>query len=752
MEKQFFYTVDGQSVALKPLHTVGLITPERDHNLTHVATRLARSSRLAMEAETPSDFVVVRGSAAKLEEVRNYPDVHSVRSAFLDPNGHELILTDEVLVRFEGSTNDEDRRRLCEKYNSVIVDDSRDIWRLRVRDREADAPLTVANALAAEPEVEFAEPNALQSATFTAVATPTDTRFKDEWHLHNIGQGGGTVGADVKALEAWELGYGSPDIRVVVHDSGVDISHPDLQANIGPGWDFDNNDSDASNPSGPHGTACAGVIAAAANGQGVVGIAPNCTIIPLRAAGSHPWSTWAKTFEWAAEQGDIISCSWSISPNNILSDAIRRAANSGRNGKGIPIFCATGNDYAATISYPASMAETIAVGASTNQDQRAPYSDYGQGLDFVAPSSGGTRRIETTDIQGQHGYNSKADASGDYCEAEDNSGFGGTSSATPLAAGVAALMLSVNPALTAAAIRRLLRETAVKIDPINGQYNADGWSQQYGYGRIDAAEAVRAASNGNHRDVFVATSTPLKDIPDNNRVGIRDVIRLTDVANLAAIRVNVDITHTYRGDLRVSLEAPSGVTVVLHNRQGGRAHNLKASFDFTSTPELRTLIGQSIAGDWALHVQDLARADQGRLNRWGLEIKGGAQASDVILLEESPGVNIPDNDPAGVERTLTTTATGQVGKVEVSVDITHTYTGDLLVSLISPQQTKVNLHSRRGGGTDNIITTYTLNTTPDLQRLVGESIQGVWRLKVADVAGLDLGKLNHWALQFKPQS
>ena len=180
MEKQFSYTVDGQTIPLQPLRTVGLVTPERNHNLTHVAARLARSSRLAMETETPSDFVVVRGDAAKLEEVWDYPDVYSVRSAFLDPNGHELILTDEVLVRFNGATSDADRRQLCEKYNSVIVDDSRDIWRIRVRNRDGDAPLTIANSLSAEPEVEFAEPNALQSANFTAVAAPADARFKDE--------------------------------------------------------------------------------------------------------------------------------------------------------------------------------------------------------------------------------------------------------------------------------------------------------------------------------------------------------------------------------------------------------------------------------------------------------------------------------------------------------------------------------------------------------------------------------------------
>jgi subtilisin family serine protease len=274
----------------------------------------------------------------------------------------------------------------------------------------------------------------------------------------------------------------------VIHDCGVDINHPDLVANIGTGWDFDNDDNNATNNACAHGTACAGVVAAAANGLGVVGIAPNCQIIPLRAAESHTWETWADTFDWAAQHGDIISCSWTLTPNNTLSDAIRDAVSTGA-----PVFCATANGGTSPIGYPASLDETIAVGASTNQDVRATYSQWGAGIDFLAPSSGGTRRIETTDIQGTNGYNTTTGTAGDYCNAADATGFGGTSSATPLAAGVAALMLSVNPGLTPGDIRAIMRETAIKIYPANANYDANGWSDHYGYGRISAAAAVHAA-------------------------------------------------------------------------------------------------------------------------------------------------------------------------------------------------------------------------------------------------------------------
>jgi subtilisin family serine protease len=489
-----FYIVDGQQLPLNRVHSARLVTPAREYHQSHVAARLARSSRIGIETAVPKQFLVVRGDANKMEEIRGYEDVRHTRSVFTDRQGRELILTDEILVKFAASLPNQAREALCEKLNCLVLDATGDIWRLRILDAEDDAPLAVANKLYDEPDVEFAEPNMLQSARFEQVVPPSDTFFPNQWHLHNTGQGGGTVGADVRALEAWESGYGYANIRVVVHDSGVDIGHLDLQDNILPGWDFDNDDSDASNPNGPHGTGCAGVIAAVRNGQGVVGTAPGCKLVPLRAAGAHTWSTWAETFRWAASKGDIISCSWTISPNSTLTTAITEVVNTGRGGRGIPVLCATGNDWTSWIGYPASLAETIAIGASTNRDVRAGYSQYGTGLDVVAPSSGGTRRIETTDVRGVDGYNTNPGAAGDYCKAADSTGFGGTSSATPLTAGVAALMLSANPLLTATEVRDILRATAVQIDPANANYNASGWSSEYGYGRVDAAAAVAQAA------------------------------------------------------------------------------------------------------------------------------------------------------------------------------------------------------------------------------------------------------------------
>lgn len=136
-----------------------------------------------------------------------------------------------------------------------------------------------------------------------------------------------------------------------------------------------------------------------------------------------------------------------------------------------------------TIAYPASHPDTIAVGASTDCDYRSDYSQYGTGLDFVTASSGGTNGISTTDRTGADGY-----VSGDY---DDE--FGGTSSSSPLAAGIAALVLAKNPDLTAGEVRTLLRKSCAKIGGVTysgGDAGAGGWNTYYGYGKLMATLAL----------------------------------------------------------------------------------------------------------------------------------------------------------------------------------------------------------------------------------------------------------------------
>ena len=499
MLRDLFYVADGKEQPLRRTDTVRLISPAREYTVAHVAARLARSSRLAIDAGPAEGCLVVRGDAAKLAETERYPDIRSARSAFSDSAGHEMLLTDDILVQFDETMDETDRSRMADRHGcSAARKLTYGTWRLRVDDPHPDAPLIAANRLSEERGVTYAEPNMLAAAKYHW--PPGDPLFANQWHLDNTGQRGGTPGADVGALEAWRITRGDPRIRIVVHDTGIDIRHPDLTANLEPGWDFDHGDDDASNADGPHGTACAGIVAAASNGNGCVGVAPDCRLVPLRAAGRHTFETWAGTIRWAAANGEVISCSWSIGRSSALTDAIRAAVTNGRDGMGIPVFFAAGNDALLSngIAYPAALPFVMAVGASTNLDQRAQYSQFGQGLDIVAPSGGGTLSIETTDVSGPAGYNRRVD--GDYCEAGGPSGFSGTSAATPLAAGVAALMLSANPGLRAEDVFRLLRDTADKIDPAVADYDSTGWSPVYGFGRVNAARAVAAAREVSYSD------------------------------------------------------------------------------------------------------------------------------------------------------------------------------------------------------------------------------------------------------------
>jgi uncharacterized repeat protein (TIGR02543 family) len=141
------------------------------------------------------------------------------------------------------------------------------------------------------------------------------------------------------------------------------------------------------------------------------------------------------------------------------------------------------NAYLTPVSYPASHSAVMAVGASTDYDYRSDYSQFGTGLDFVAPSDGGASGIYTTDRTGTDGYSSTG-----Y-----DSGFGGTSSASPLAAGIGALILSKNPSLTVSEVRAIMRKSCAKIGGVTysgGDSGAGGWNTYYGYGRITASTAL----------------------------------------------------------------------------------------------------------------------------------------------------------------------------------------------------------------------------------------------------------------------
>jgi subtilisin family serine protease len=378
--------------------------------------------------------------------------------------------------------------------------------------------LNAANALIEEGLVLFAEPDLVQVRHWRNPLPPDPGAavwLGRQWHLLASG-----------VIGAWEDNRGSPTICVALLDDGFDLKHPELGIAVSTGlpkiaaqFDFATGTADAAPKTWAdrHGTACAGVVAAA--GLKAAGAAPGCRLVVARAPEYLGVADEARMFQWAADAGaDVLSCSWGPEDGWGLSCplptptrlAIRYCLQHGRVGKGMSIFWAAGNggEPIGPDGYTANP-DVLAIGACTEHDTPAPYSDFGPELFACAPSSGGAGEaaILTTDLRGEAGYGGAlggADPGGDYTDL-----FGGTSAAAPLAAGIAALVLSANPGLGAGELRALLRATADRIGPA-ADYGPDGHSEHYGYGRLNAARAVAAARAAQ----AAAPSAPTIDGPE----------------------------------------------------------------------------------------------------------------------------------------------------------------------------------------------------------------------------------------------
>lgn len=303
----------------------------------------------------------------------------------------------------------------------------------------------------------------------------------------------------MKVTQAWNVTTGS-NIRVAIIDDGIQLNHPDLVNNLLPGFDATGNGTNGgmASTADQHATSCAGIVAAQANnGIGVAGVAYSSKIVPIRCLvgdGQDDITTagWmASAIDWASHynRADVLSLSWHISQGQTaITNAVNRATTYGRNGYGCPIFAASGNNGNSSVNYPAYLPNVVAVGATENTDHRASFSQYGSGLDVVAPGVG----VYTTDLQGVDGYNDSSGTTGDYTS------FGGTSAATPNTAGVAALILSVNPQLSSQQVYDFIESN---VDKTGGYVYTAGtggnsnltWNSEMGYGRVNAYRAVEYA-------------------------------------------------------------------------------------------------------------------------------------------------------------------------------------------------------------------------------------------------------------------
>ena len=460
-------------------------------------------------------------------------NILSISSIYETNDGLEFGFINEIVVKFKENIKATERISISKSFglDNSKTTKTHEIYTIS---KEKNI-LEVANELYKSGLFEFSYPNIICKAELFHI--PNDPYFQYQVTLHNTGQTfnghTGTAGADIKAPQAWDITKGNSNIVIAVFDEGVTSNHPDLpntrQVRLN-GSNFGSGNQNDPSPVGNdnHGNSCAGVIAATMdNNEGIAGIAPNCKIMPLRWDYATTSAQMAAAIEFATDNGaNIISNSWGYSTSNnnyvpAIVTAIQYAINNGV----VVVFAAgnTARHYSCNdngyVTFPANANVTglLTVGASDRYDQQSDYSPTNSLIDIAAPShrayppeayspscggiSGETFEMWTIDIPGNTGYNPWP-TSGIHPPATGenlpNSGtnylaytgrFGGTSHSCPVVAGVAALVLSVNPSLTPQQVFNTLTSTA---DKVGGYTYVSGKCNQMGYGRVNAYAAVQA--------------------------------------------------------------------------------------------------------------------------------------------------------------------------------------------------------------------------------------------------------------------
>jgi len=395
-------------------------------------------------------------------------------------------------------------RRLRRAPKDAKVPNLDRIYKLRIKLEQGQSLKEAVAAYNKDPDVEYAELNYIVSIN----VTPNDPLYPLQWSLNNTGQmypesgrynhPPGTPDCDIDAPEAWDIFTGGPDTIVAVVDTGVDYRHRDLDdnmwINIGEiagngvdddgngyvddiyGYDFINNDCDPCDDYG-HGTHCAGTIASEGdNGLDIVGICWNARIMALKFLGYDGYGSTSDAvtaFYYAVENGaDVISNSWGGgSYSYAMKDAIDYA-----HSQGVIMVASAGNDYSYYPEYPAYYEHMISVAATNSNDEKAPFSNYGDWVDIAAPG------VDILSLRA--GGTSRGTVYDDYTTV-----LSGTSMACPHIAGACALLLSTNPLLTCDDVYDFLIETVDPISPgiciADGRLNLNSAIPSKGYINLD---------------------------------------------------------------------------------------------------------------------------------------------------------------------------------------------------------------------------------------------------------------------------
>ena len=538
----------------------------------------------------------------------------------------------------------------------------------------------------------------------------SDPLYPDQWHLNNTGQQAGfVVGMDANVVPAWNAGHTGSGVLVAVVDDGVQYTHPDLSAqyNASASFDYVSNDTNplpASSDDG-HGTSVAGVATANDDTTCGVGAAFDASLAALRLYGADGDAVVDASLAnlWAHDTSiDIYNNSWGLDITNsgLWTNSFATMLNevtNGRGGAGTIYVHAAGNAGRITTdgsgnplgidvnSSPlTSTRYTIPVGALTPSGFRADYGSFGDALFISASSSthafsGTFYGTTTTDLLGSAGYETG------NCTDE----FNGTSSASPLVAGVIALMLDANPNLTWRDVRHILVETAERVDLNDTDFYSDWslndggyyFSRAYGFGNIDAGAATAATSTWTTVPAEVSDTGGVVNvnqaIPAGSSLSANTIVM--DEIRIEQVEVRFNATHPYRGDIFLLLESPRGtISPILASNQFDSSDNYVNQVVLSNR-----FWGESSAGTWTLYATDtFAALDNGTLTDFEVIVHGyyNNNHPDHPVAVTNPSLNSFDNRGASQGFTDPVTTCGTFGRT-----LWYTYTAsgveDLRITL-----------------------------------------------------------------------
>jgi subtilisin-like proprotein convertase family protein len=732
------------------------------------------------------------GSARMLENtLKGFGDVKKVGRCFRYNDKVLHFITDEVIVRFKKNVSRVDIENLSRLFRTSVVEEipSFENTFLITIDRDnSDDAFETSNRFALTNFVEFAQPNFIRSGLLLDAPgdkqhehdrfMPNDTLLPFMWNIKNTGTNipdgiTGIPGCDMNMELAWDVTGGNPNVLISIIDTGIDTNHTDLRDNLCDRREwydaFDNDQKPYDEYY--HGTGVSGTSSAVGNNNiGNAGIAYNCKILPVRVFGPYPQGLstdliLAKGLNWAWKHGAaVMNCSWGGGiPGSLITMAIQHAVNYGRNGKGSVVFGGAGNADTNIVIYPASMPEVIGVGGLSPCNERkskvscdrvgGPNQNwgacYGEGMEIVAPCT----YIGTTTLLGG------------WCICGN-----GTSVSSPLAAGVAGLMISKNINISGDSVKMIIERTARKVG--NYSYNIPRengmWSIEMGYGTIDAKACLDMTPLG-PSTIYDQIPPQLTLYPPESKVfsgplyvdavitdniGIAEgdnaprlYYRTQRLAQLNVLSGSVIASDRYRFTLPLpaygdgyyyyvaaqdNVTVPNFVTYPL----GGSGVNPPG----INAPSKMMFVRNTFFFDTTLASSDVP-----------IRITSERETSFVSIIRPA--------DPSGKT----------VLDVDVMLNVKHTFDADLTFSLISPSGTEVVLAGGVGWDGNDFINTYfddeasiaidssavsapftgRFRPIDKLWLFDGESSGGVWKLRVIDNGFLDGGALLSWSIKFR---